>query len=71
MYRTAIIAVLTVVLMFAPDATAQSRPPVPFFDRGACPFECCTYRQWSVDKPTVMRSAMSDSKATRRPVRTR
>lgn len=38
----------------------NSRPAVPFVDKGACPFECCTYREWTVDKPTVMRSAMSD-----------
>ena len=39
----------------APAATA---PPREFIDRGACPFECCVYRDWTttrevtlVDKP--------------------
>jgi len=36
-------------------------PPVPYIDRGACPFECCTYRRWDVVKPTLMRSAMRDT----------
>lgn len=38
----------------------NSRPRIPFVDKGACPFECCTYRDWTVDKPTKVRSAMSD-----------
>ena len=43
-------------------AQAQnSRPSMPFVDKGACPFECCTYREWTVDKATVIRSAMKDS----------
>ena len=42
-------------------AGQNSRPPMPFVDKGACPFECCTYRDWTVDKATTIRSAMSDS----------
>jgi len=38
-----------------------SRPPQPFVDKGACPFECCTYRRWDVKTPTIVRSAMMDS----------
>ena len=41
-------------------AKGQSVPPMPFVDNGACPFECCTYREWSVDKATAVRSAMRD-----------
>ncbi len=32
------------LLTFA--ALADDAPPSPFFDRGARPFECCTYRRW-------------------------
>lgn len=39
----------------------NSRPPIPFVDKGACPFECCTYREWTVDKATAVSSAMRDS----------
>ncbi len=39
----------------------KSKPTIPFIDKGACPFECCTYRDWTVDKPTAVRSAMRDS----------
>ena len=39
----------------------DSRPRMPFIDKGACPFECCTYRDWTVDKATAIRSGMKDS----------
>lgn len=32
-------------------AQAGERPPLPFRDWGACPFECCTYREWFADAP--------------------
>jgi hypothetical protein len=32
-----------------------SKPPLPFEDQGACPFECCTYRRWTVRTETVIR----------------
>jgi hypothetical protein len=32
---------------------AQSQPPKLFVDKGACPFECCTYRKWKTEKTTV------------------
>jgi hypothetical protein len=43
------------------NAQTTAGPRIPFIDRGACPFECCTYRRWDVKLPTVVRSAMSDS----------
>jgi len=30
------------------------KPPTPYLDRGACPFECCTYRRWTVEAGTVL-----------------
>ena len=29
-------------------------PPHVFVDVGACPFECCTYRQWTTKKSTSL-----------------
>jgi hypothetical protein len=26
-----------------------AEPPDPFIDYGACPFECCTYREWKAE----------------------
>jgi hypothetical protein len=31
----------------------QSKPPAVYVDKGACPFECCTYREWKTEKTTV------------------
>ena len=28
-------------------AISPSHPKLPFYDWGACPFECCTYRDWA------------------------
>lgn len=35
-------------------ATPMSTPPNPFIDKGACPFECCTYRDWTTLKPVAL-----------------
>ncbi len=44
-------------------AQRPNSPRLPFVDKGACPFECCTYREWSVIKPTAIRTGMSDRSA--------
>ena len=28
------------------QTTGQRKPPNVYIDKGACPFECCTYREW-------------------------
>ena len=30
----------------------QPRPTVPYESPGACPFECCVYREWTVEQDT-------------------
>lgn len=37
------------------------RPPANYEDYGACPFECCTYRRWSVNANTVLYKQRSKS----------
>jgi len=49
------------VLMMAAGSFAHAQPRMPFLDKGACPFECCIYRQWTADKTTILRTAMRDS----------
>ena len=34
--------------------TQSSGPAIPYEDVGACPFECCVYRQWIANKATVL-----------------
>jgi hypothetical protein len=35
-----------VVPVIAAQATGEQKPPNVYIDKGACPFECCTYREW-------------------------
>ena len=35
-------------------------PPIPYDDDGACPFQCCTYREWTVDWDTVLHGDRKD-----------
>ena len=39
-------AVLSTFALVSCFALAGDAPPMPFLDWGACPFECCTYREW-------------------------
>ena len=41
------------VAFFVVSTAAQQTHPPMYTDRGACPFECCTYQRWSVAKNTV------------------
>lgn len=33
---------------------AAAEPPAMLSDEGACPFECCVYREWSVEADTTL-----------------
>ena len=44
----------------ASGRTPPPEPPVPHEDYGACPFECCTYRTWTVEADTEVRSDRRD-----------
>lgn len=32
-------------------ANSGGPPPLPYVELGACPFECCTYRDWRASRP--------------------
>jgi len=46
---------LLLALFLASPGPAGLR--LPFYDWGACPFECCTYRQWTANAPTAVLNA--------------
>lgn len=49
------IATLLLLLFVSAVVPAQDvKPPTPYLDNGACPFECCTYRAWTVEKDTLL-----------------
>jgi len=35
-----------VTSVIAAQTAGEHQPPNVYIDRGACPFECCTYREW-------------------------
>lgn len=51
-------ALILVVALLAPAAThttaGRTAPPNPYVDKGACPFECCTYRDWKTNGPITL-----------------
>ncbi|HYJ45765.1 MAG TPA: hypothetical protein VEV81_04055 [Pyrinomonadaceae bacterium] len=55
-------AAITLLLIFCsllpgvvaePVQKSRNLPPQYYEDYGACPFECCTYRRWTVNASTV------------------
>ena len=51
---------LTLLIWLGCGRTQQAGPPIPFDEPGACPFQCCTYREWSVDWGTDIRTEKRD-----------
>jgi hypothetical protein len=50
----------TALAVSAVIMSAQSRPTLPYVDYGACPFEGCIYRAWSVLADTRLLAARRD-----------
>src|SRR4029079_19107107 len=51
---------MTFLILSACGRTQRAGPPIPFDEPGACPFQCCTYREWSVDWGTDIRTDKRD-----------
>lgn len=51
----------SLIFLFSYASLVAQKPPMPFQDRGACPFECCTYRTWFATKTTLLRSKRDNS----------
>jgi hypothetical protein len=54
---------LAAVIVFATASAvplaAQRLAPVPYYEEGACPGECCVYRDWLAEKPIRVHRAMN------------
>jgi hypothetical protein len=37
---------LVFAFVIAAQTTGEKKPPNVYIDKGTCPFECCTYREW-------------------------
>lgn len=55
MTKESSIALIVIALVgFAgANVLAQAKPPSVYVDKGACPFECCTYRDWKTERATI------------------
>jgi hypothetical protein len=42
------------LVLFVWSAAQADDHPVYYVDKGACPFECCTYREWKAEKATTL-----------------
>ena len=49
-------AILLAAVLLTGDPVAAPAAPARFVDVGACPFECCTYRDWTTGRTTLLRA---------------
>jgi hypothetical protein len=58
--KAGLLGALTMLAWLSVDAGTQRQapagPPMPYEEAGACPFECCTYRDWTARGPIGVRS---------------
>ena len=54
--KPSFLTLLLIATLAMPSSTVlpQAKPPAIYVDKGACPFECCTYRKWKTEKTTVL-----------------
>ena len=48
-----VLLTMVIIVLSASIAAAQSssdKPTLPYYDWGACPFECCTYKEWTAKR---------------------
>lgn len=57
------VLVVSFLMSAATMATAQEKPPSRFESWGVCPFECCTYREWTADADVPVHQQRSDRSA--------
>jgi hypothetical protein len=64
---SATLATATIIGFFAANVIAQRKPakdrPAVYTEQGACPFECCTYREWWAAKPVPVYASASPGAA--------
>ncbi|HEV7644948.1 MAG TPA: hypothetical protein VGO50_13470 [Pyrinomonadaceae bacterium] len=58
--RKKCLAIMLFCFFLALGGQVSAQPKMPYRDAGACPFECCTYREWVANKATVLRTKMSE-----------
>jgi hypothetical protein len=59
MTRRVTLALMLLTGMACGRAT-QAGPPIPYDEEGACPFQCCTYREWTAAWDTDLHTERRD-----------
>ncbi|HEU4373182.1 MAG TPA: hypothetical protein VFS02_06825 [Telluria sp.] len=57
------LVVAAFLLLTNTPAMAQDRPPAGYENWGVCPFECCTYREWTAADDIPVHERRSDQSA--------
>jgi hypothetical protein len=57
--------IITLNISLVSDLFAAGEPPNIYIDKGACPFECCTYGQWTAREKVVLFDQINGKKLTR------
>jgi hypothetical protein len=48
-----VVVFIASLALLGSNVSPQSKPPAIYVDKGACPFECCTYKKWRTEKTTI------------------
>lgn len=56
-----ILVAATLAIPAKGQSSSPAHPPLPYESLGACPFECCTYRTWTVEADTDILAERKDS----------
>lgn len=62
MHRPLILA-FSLMAAYCPLTRAQERPPEPYDNWGVCPFECCTYREWTAEADIPVYASRNEQSA--------
>jgi hypothetical protein len=58
--KTSWLLALLIAILLPHLTYAQALPPIPYEDSGACPFECCVYKEWTVNEETALHEYRSN-----------
>jgi hypothetical protein len=61
MKLTALTLFVVGCIVTAATASPPETPAIPYYDWGACPFECCTYQEWESEKAVTAYSQRSET----------
>lgn len=56
-------AVTSLLIASSPHAQAQEKPPANMENWGVCPFECCTYREWTAEDEIPVHQGRNEKSA--------